>query len=302
MTAVTSFRALGTTAAVAVCDDAALPDARRVLELELAHIDRACSRFRDDSELAHANARAGEPVHVTALFAEAVAAALAAAAATDGIVSPALGGALAAAGYDVTFEVVRARAQTIVRPVPPRPDAWRGIELDVERRQLTVPRGVELDLGATAKALAADRAAAAIVAATGTGALVSLGGDVAVAGPAPAGGWAVRIAEDHAAIDADGPVVGIDRGGLATSSTTVRAWRTSAGSMHHVLDPRTARPAASGWRTISVAASTCLAANVASTAALVGGTSYLRGLHARLVADDGSVHYVGAWPRDAVAA
>jgi thiamine biosynthesis lipoprotein len=74
-----------------------------------------------------------------------------------------------------------------------------------------------------------------------------------------------------------------------------------------VIDPRTARPASARWRTVSVAGATCVDANVAALASLVVGEhapSWLaaRSLHARLVAPDGSVRYVGAWPVELAAA
>ena len=170
---------------------------------------------------------------------------------------------------------------------------------------MRTPSGVELDLGATAKAWASDHAARTIAEQTGCGVLVSLGGDIAVAGDTT---WPIRIAEDHTApLDGHGPVVSIESGGLATSSTTVRRWRTDEGEAHHVLDPSTGRPATSCWRTVSVAAATCLAANVAATAAIVlsrSATCWLedRRLPARLVSADGEVEVVGGWPADQVAA
>jgi FAD:protein FMN transferase len=133
--------------------------------------------------------------------------------------------------------------------------------------------------------------------------LVSLGGDIAVAGPAPAGGWPILVTDDHRAdpSKADGQVVGIAAGGLATSSTAVRRWRTTDGVVHHVVDPRTGRPAREVWRTVSVAARSCVDANTASTAAIVLGEdarSWLieRGLPARLVRPDGRVDTTGTWP------
>jgi FAD:protein FMN transferase len=167
---------------------------------------------------------------------------------------------------------------------------------------------VAIDLGATAKALAADRAAHAAHEAAGCGVLVSLGGDVAVAGPAPRDGWAVRVMEDHAGPqEAAGQTIAIRSGGLATSGTTVRRWRAGGVPRHHILDPRTGEPAAVTWRTASVAAASCVDANTASTAAIVRGADaapwLLRhGLPARLVAARGRVLLVGAWPRrDALA-
>src|SRR5205823_1088321 len=105
---------------------------------------------------------------------------------------------------------------------------WRSIAFDAGTRTIRAPTGVELDLGATAKALAADRAASAAATATRAGVLVSLGGDVAVAGAPPPRGWPVRIADDHAApLDGSGPVVSVVAGGLASSGTQVRRWTTA---------------------------------------------------------------------------
>ena len=303
MTETATLDALGTTATL-VTDGVALAEATEILRVELDRIDRACSRFRDDSELAHANARAGQPVHVTQLFAEAVRVALDAAEATGGLVTPTLGAALGAAGYDRTFERVRTRTGWTFVPAAVELEAWRSVRLDEERRLVTVPPGIQLDLGATAKALAADRAVAAIVEATGAGTLVSLGGDIAVAGPVPPGGFAVLVADDHRTpLDTPGAVVSIESGGLATSSTTVRTWETDRGLAHHVLDPRTGEPADTPWRLATIAAASCVEANVAATYALVAGeeaVSWLerRGVHARLVRANGRVVRLGAWPEE----
>jgi thiamine biosynthesis lipoprotein len=165
-----------------------------------------------------------------------------------------------------------------------------------------VPSGVRLDLGATAKALAADRAAERAAEEAGCGVLVSLGGDVATAGNAPDGGWSVRIADWHAAEPSgDDEIVRIDGGGLATSSTTVRRWSRGSEQLHHLLDPATGRPADVVWRTVSVAAASCVDANIATTAAIIRGErspAWLAslGLPARLVALDGTVVRVGGWP------
>jgi thiamine biosynthesis lipoprotein len=167
-----------------------------------------------------------------------------------------------------------------------------------------VPAQAELDLGATAKAFAADRAAQRATGATGSGVLINLGGDIAVAGEAR-GGWPIGLADDHAALPGDHmPVVSITAGGLATSSTLVRRWSTAAGERHHVIDPRTGSSAATPWRTVTVAAESCFDANTASTAALIFGSEALawlaqRNLPGRLVHNDDSVTVVGGWPGEA---
>jgi thiamine biosynthesis lipoprotein len=190
-----------------------------------------------------------------------------------------------------------------VRSVP----GWRQVQFDEQSRILVLPPGVRLDLGATAKAWAADRSAARLAAALGCGVLVSLGGDIAVAGETPPGGWRVRV-QDVTGRPEDPPVgpsavVAIRDGGLATSSTTARRWRRGGDVLHHILDPRTGLPAPPCWRTVSVAAASCADANTASTAAIIRGrdapgwlTSL--GLPARLVDEAGNVHTVAGWPAE----
>ncbi len=295
------WSALGTSVGVVVHGDGAVAAARRAVEIELAAIDAACSRFRDDSELAAVNAAQGRPVRVSPLLAEAVAVALRAAALTDGRVDPTVGHALALSGYDRDFARVRGSRVRRLRAVPVA--GWRVVELDPDAGTVRVPSGVRLDLGATAKALAADRAARCAVAASGAaGVLVNLGGDIATAGAAPGTGWAVRVADSHRAAASDpGQDLRLASGALATSSTTVRRWRRLGGESHHIVDPRTGAPAAEHWRTVSVAASTCVDANIASTAAIVLGAaaaSWLEtaGLPARLVTISGAVRTTAGWP------
>lgn len=294
------WRALGTGVVVAVEDPAALDRARAAVAAEVEALDLACSRFRDDSDLSRLNALAGLPVVVSRRLAEAIAAALRAARLTSGDVDPTVGNAVRAAGYDRDFDAVDRDAPEPGRraPVP----GWQVVSLRGEPPVVSMPAGTSLDLGATAKALGADRAARAAHDATGAGVLVSLGGDIAVAGQAPAGGWQVRIADDHAApVAAGGPVVTLAGGGLATSGTAVRRWRRAGIPAHHIVDPRTGMPAVSPYRTVSVAAASCVDANTASTAAFVrgdGAREWLEatGLPARLVRHDGAVVHVNGWP------
>jgi len=275
--------------------------ARDLLGRELRAIDLACSRFRPDSELTLLNQAGGRRQPVSPLFAEALAVALGAAAATDGDVDPTCGQSLIRLGYDRDFAQLASRWRAPAGPVRPVPvGGWQCVDLDREDLTVRLPAGVHLDLGATAKALAADRAARTISMATGAGVLVNLGGDIAVAGLAPAAGWRVEIVADPA----DGgrrPVIALRHGGLATSSTSSRAWRRGVQTLHHILDPRTGRSVDSCWAAVSVAAATCVDANSASTAAIIRsaaapGWLASLGLPARLVGTDGTITTTGAWP------
>lgn len=318
MTAIASFPALGSIAVV-VCDERLIQHARAAVERTVAEIDVACSRFRDDSELAALNRGGGRATRVSALLFDAIAAAVRAAEITEGDVDPTLGNALVALGYDRDF-AAGLDAPAVRRGAPAAPPGraragpqmrlatapgWRTIRLDPTAQTVSFGRGVSLDLGATAKALAADRAAtAASRTLDGTGVLVGLGGDIATAGPAPGGGWRIRVTDNHrAGTQAPGQWITIAGGGLATSSTVARRWRRGEESVHHLLDPATAQPANGTWRTVSVAAGACLDANIASTAAIVRGHRALGwldslGLPARLVSNAGQVQHVAGWPVD----
>ena len=304
------WQAIGTSVHLLVTDLRALAPARRMLTEDLAALDAACSRFRADSEIAALDDAPADgrgrttPVRISPLLAGALAVALRAARLTDGDVDPTVGGALSAAGYDRDFALVRRDGPPVrltVRSVP----GWREVELDEAAGLVSLPGGTQLDLGATAKAWAADRAAARIAAELGCGVLVNLGGDIAVAGAAPPGGWRIRV-QDVTGRPEDPPagpsaVIAIHSGGLATSSTAARRWRRGGDVLHHILDPRSGLPAAPVWRTASVAAATCVDANAASTAAIIRGEAapaWLAGLRlpARLVAESGAVVTLGGWP------
>ncbi|MDX6375343.1 MAG: FAD:protein transferase, partial [Nocardioidaceae bacterium] len=222
---------------------------------------------------------------------------------TDGLVTPCLGRALVALGYDADLGVVRQRGTSPARRLPPpTPDAWRG--LGIRTDTIRVPAGCELDLGATAKAWAADVVVAMVVERLNCRVLVSLGGDLRVGGPAGPP-WSVMVTERLE--DTTGQLVEVDRGGLATSTTMVRRWLGPDGEVHHLVDPRTNAPVTGPVRTVTAAGGSCLAANIASTAALVLGSAALPWLEshevgARLVHESGLVTTTAAWPSDRVVA
>jgi thiamine biosynthesis lipoprotein len=301
-----SFQAIGTTATVVVQYADAAEAAALLLQSELHAIDLACSRFRPDSELQFVHDHAGEAVPVSPLLFEALEVACDVAARTGGAVDPTVGNAIEALGYD--------RDLRAVLDGPPSPPGALGpvvgfahVQLNPAGQTVRIPRGVRLDLGSSAKALAADRAAARIAQAVGSGALVSLGGDVAVAGPPPPGGWPVGIARESEtpAEDVD-QVVTIHRGGLASSAPSARTWTAGDRTVHHVVDPQTGDCVEPYWSLVSATGSSCVEANLVTTAALVWGADAPERLAAfpqsvRLVRLDGSVVAVNGWPLEVAA-
>ena len=110
--------------------------------------------------------------------------------------------------------------------------------------------------------------------------------------------WQVLVSERA---EQDGQCINLRHGGIATSSTLARRWTSSTGPAHHIIDPRTRRPATSTWRSATVWAPTTAQANAWSTAAIVLGTDVLpllerRTLAARLVDTTGRVRFAGDWP------
>ncbi|RNL61189.1 FAD:protein FMN transferase [Nocardioides marmoriginsengisoli] len=280
-----------TTARLVVTDSAVLDEARGLCADVLSGIGRVASRFDPASELS-ALADDGRRQAVSPLLSDLIAEALGAAAASGGAVDPTIGGTLSDLGYDRDIALVRTgdRILARVRPVP----GWQRVSLvgDV----LTMPAGVLLDLGATAKASAADRCARAVAARFRVGALVAIGGDIATAGDSA--GWQVEVRD--LAEDVPAQVVVPAGWAISTSSTRRRTWTADGRLQHHLIDPRTSRPVVGTWAAVTAVARTCLAANTATTAAMVHGLrgqGWLdrTGLSARALTTDGRVVRFGGW-------
>ncbi len=311
----TTWRALGTYVQLVVAKGDRLASAEAATGAILDEMDHACSRFRSDSDLTRANQQAGQVVAVSPLLARAVLAALDAARSTDGLLDPTLGNRMASLGYDRDIDLVRQDAGPVAAPddrysspLPssagrPGQPAWRQVEVD-PAGSVRVPEGFALDLGSIGKAFVADLVADRIPRIVGTDLLISLGGDIAIGcqdPESPVRSWQIAVAE--APDGTTQQTVELSSGGVATSSTVHRRWRHEGDEMHHVLDPRSGVPAQEVWRTVTVAAASCVAANTASTVSLILGEqapAWLedRGLPARLVRDDGSVLVVGGWPAE----
>lgn len=301
----TTGRAFATSLNVVVTRPDRLHVASQAVDRVVTDIDRACSRFRVDSEIMRLQARAGGWMPASPLLFTALRAALRAAALSGGSVDPTVGTAVKTIGYVGDFATVARDGGPLLLRVGSVP-GWRCVRLDEVTRSVLIPAGVEIDLGATAKALASDLAAAAALHAMGGGGvLVNFGGDIAVAGEAPEDGWVIQVSEAsdaHIAIGAE--AIAIRDGGVATSTTTIRRWRRGAMNLHHIVDPSTGLPAAGPWRTVTCVAGTCLDANIAATAAIVKGAGAVdwlsgRDVPARLVSAHSEVARTPGWPRPA---
>ncbi|TCO26592.1 thiamine biosynthesis lipoprotein [Kribbella steppae] len=296
MTASRTWTAWSCTVRLTVDDPAVLGAACGELKALMDRVDKAASRFRPDSELSVVNSRADAMVPVSRLLVDLVDVSLVAASMSGGAVDPTVGAAVIAAGYNDDIERVRRRFPQPAEELKPIP-GWEQVRLNRKLALLGVPQDSALDLGAIAKAWTADRAALVLSKRYGCAVLVEIGGDLRAAGE-PAEPWIITVAERAGD---PGVLVTLAHGGLTTSTRTVRRWETPDGSAHHLIDPRTGKPADGPWRTASVWAPTAVRANTFSTALVATGEAAvgrltLAGHPARLVADDGEVTELAGWP------
>jgi len=298
---VKKFDVWGMTGTLVTQDPLVEEEAMKRLGFWLDAVDASCNRFRDDSEIARLNASGGSWFSPSATFESVLQRALDASAMTQGLCDPTVLPALENLGYDRDYDEL---ASMIISPRPTTPTPGvASIELDLAQHRVRLHDGARLDLGASAKAFVADTVAAEL--AEHGGALVEIGGDVAVRGEGPQGPWVIGVGTSLR-VGANEPRVAFTNGGVATSSTVVRTWRVGQRRVHHVIDPRTGDCANSVYSTATVSAADCLTANAFATAALLwneeaGYHVAQAGWSARLVRHDGTVEFIGGWPEEEVA-
>jgi FAD:protein FMN transferase len=209
------------------------------------------TRFSPDSELSRLNAGAGGWVAVSSETEELLRLSLRAFESSGGLVNVAVLPSMLAIGYTRTLSS-GATPATLgrARPLPPLPCV-----LSIRRGGARLEAGSGIDLGGIAKGWMADRLRERL----GLNALANLGGDLSAGGPGPSGdGWPVGLA---------GVTVMLHDHGAATSSVRRRRWA----ALHHLINPRTGLPAATGLDEVSVVARSGFEAEViAKTALLVG--------------------------------
>lgn len=276
-----------------VADPDAAPRAEETLWSWISRADRAVNRFLPTSEISRLN-KNGHLEGASDDFLTFVRAGLDVAALTQGLCDPTVYRAVMAWGYDRDFDQLN--SVTVVADGASRPSCGVA-SIVVHGRDVVSPCG--LDLGASAKAVVVDAIADALEPLSDV--LVEIGGDVAVRTRPGGEAWTIGVAPDGP--DSSAPRIDVRGGGVATSSRTHRSWLTSQGPAHHIIDPRTGRPATSQWTSITVAAPRCLYANALATAGFlwdddapwhIGQTGWA----GRLVRDDGAVVTVGSWPQE----
>lgn len=232
----------------------------------LAAYEQRFSRFSPLSELSRLNAAAGRPFMASPALFRMVELALSLARRSGGLFDPTVLSALDAAGYDRTFELLepRTRGRT-----PAHKCSWRDVELEPRQREIRMPEGCGIDLGGIGKGWAVDRMATII----GARCLVNGGGDVfAGERPAPGSPWRIGVADPFEP-ERDAFVLHVENRGVATSSSLKRRWLASGLWAHHLIDPRTGRPADSDAVQVTAIASTATEADYHAKVALLMGAA-----------------------------
>lgn len=281
-----SFRAMGSR--INIWLSAPTLDDARILEQTPLWFERweaGMSRFRPASELSFLNAHAGQWLSISQDMSYVIQAALDVAHLTDGLVNPLILPALEAAGYDHTFEAgsFEPGPARLVRPVPD----WREIALDPAQCMVWIPAETRLDLGGIAKGWAAQRAAERM--ASFGACLVDAGGDMVARGAPDSEepeGWAVALAGPEDEEDGAAGLIMLSDAAIATSGVGYRRWQRDGQLLHHVIDPRTGRPAQTDVCSATVIAPDAVQAEAWGKAALIDGR--LPPVPAMLTLRDGS--------------
>ncbi len=263
------FRAMGTVCTIAatvrVYDGDCFRRAFEAGQLEVATCELALSRFDPASDLCRLNANAGAWTPVDSRLMAALVRAVRAHEETHGLFDASVLPILTALGYDGSFERLSHRAPDAI-------EGWRPcrVDLDVVASRARVEAGGAVDLGGLGKGLAADRALLAMrsVWPELPGALVDLGGDIAVTGATPdMTPWRIAVADPRA----PGGTIGelhVEGGGVATSGRSVRRFGPER-QLHHLIDPALAAPAVGGPLAVTVVAASATDADVHATALAV---------------------------------
>jgi thiamine biosynthesis lipoprotein len=239
--------------------------------------ERTLSRFDPASDLSVLNRAGPRWQRVPPLLFEALTVAATLSVQTDGLYNPGILPALEAAGYDRSFERL-APPGSDDRVAPPVAEMATGFArsvaqiytLDQERQAVRLEPGVRLDLGGIGKGLAVD--AAAVEFADQQGFLIDAGGDIRCGGQSPDGGaWGIAV-QDPVDLDRDLAVLALTAGAVATSSVGRRRWVQRGVMMHHLIDPRTGRSAASDVLAATVIAPRCATAEVFAKAVVIAGS------------------------------
>jgi thiamine biosynthesis lipoprotein len=262
----------------------------------LHELEARWSRFLSDSEVSRMNAAAGSPVVVSSDTLGLVERAIEGWHRTQGAFDPTVLDALVAQGYDRDFDAIDHDA-----PAPADPSPSPGcadITIDRVVGAVRLPRNVHFDPGGIGKGFAADLVAAEVMAHDVDGVCVNLGGDLRVDGDAPDGnGWIVDL--EHPLTGRSMMHVRLRTGAVASTWRTRRVWGPPPARRHHLIDPHTGTPAASGLAGTSVLAGRAWWAEVLAKAAFLEGVTRGRELLAAhqasgyLVDDDGTVHTAG---------
>jgi FAD:protein FMN transferase len=270
------FHAMGSQMAVFMDrDDLASVRALEKVPAWFEEWEQILSRFRPDSDLNRLNAKAGQPLRVHPILLEVIEASLEAARMTDGLVAPTLLKPLLQAGYAQSFDRIKDGSDDPLRNEKTGSDElgeirWDRIEIDLSHFTVRLPASMGLDLGGIGKGWAAQQTMQRLEELGPV--LVDASGDLAISGPRADGSpWAIGIADPLQVQESLG-LLAVDAAGVATSGVDYHRWMKDGAWKHHIIDPRTRRPAETDLVSVTVVAPDALLAEAAAKAVLIQGS------------------------------
>jgi FAD:protein FMN transferase len=266
------FRAMNSTIILAADgSDRQQTDAEFIFSRQFIHeMEQRFTRFSEASELSQLNRSAGEWLHVSDEMFQVVEQAYCLAVETDGLFNPAILPALKQAGYDRSMDEIKSSSPRMVPSQEIEKHDFYTIQLDAETKSILLPAGMQVDLGGIVKGWIAEQAARQL-AKSSSACAVSAGGDIFMVNlPHGETAWEVGL-ENPLAPEQDLAILYVRPGAIATSSIAKRKWKHNGQVQHHLIDPRTGKPAETDWLSVTVWAEQAAEAEVYAKALLIGG-------------------------------
>lgn len=275
---VLEFQSMDTSIEVrAICekDDDSLKFAINQVPNWFAEIEARVSRFKPSSELTQINKGSNETYEISPVLLDLINNALASARMTDGIFDPTVLNSLILVGYNRSFSEdhrtsgatkeqissVNRQASTVTGNRGTF-EGYKLLEIDPERKVLSLPRGLGLDLGGIAKGWIVDQSLKRLKnIGSNSEICINAGGDLNLFLPEGSEPWEIDV-QNPFNLRKDLGYMNIEGGSVATSSILKRSWFSGGTFCHHIIDPRTGLPSCSNVVAATVVAPTAAEAEV----------------------------------------
>ncbi len=285
--------AMGTTIQVTFWtdDERAAATAAAAVLAEFARLDAMMTTWTADSEVSKINAAAGKAaVPVSDETLAVIERALAVSKASRGVFDITVGAFQGLWKFDQDMDYTLPDDREVARRR--KLVGWKGVVVDHQRKTVKLKRkGMAITLGGIAKGYAVDRSVALLHAAGFVDFILQAGGDLYVSGRKSATPWVVGIRDPRAARDVSFAVAPIEDHAFSTSGDYERGFVKDGVRYHHILDPRTGRPATAS-RSVTIKAVDAFTADAWSKVMFILGPAKAQALIAKQHLTDFEVAFV----------